>query len=483
LPFKLIPELDQTEIFSDCSPAFAVFGKRERPSSSHLIKLFERLHNLPYYVLEHKKLVTYDPNESEYGLTELGVIDLDDPDKWTMGQNNMYSAPCSWDFQGRKHIPHDTEGFPTAIQDMVERHQDQEWEQLKANGAQFVPTRIEHKYLKHLPLELVENQFRLHDQQRHGDGTIRTKALLRDVEVTFPSGLVKTCNLTFDWGQSTDWQEYQFGDAIRWGVNSTGHPGLHLVYVLCQTEPCGNSNSPQMQSMLMIRDGIIETIAHEIMEQVEFDFQAPFVDVNGELIHWEQHELARMREFVLSAFTPDDHPEARDLIYLLEKECREVKTYVNWIFSKYREQLTPEQLKWGLTFSEAVLFGTSPKYSHDCRIMSNGVFLHEYEHSGEPIQHWYQFDWGSRLNFPSYHLGDRVQWSDYSFGEPNVPLVYVKATSARWRPIFLKIEFDVITEIIEDCSTIENEWDSYKAYVDGHPYLIEPPSPSRPLGL
>ena len=42
--------------------------------------------------------------------------------------------------------------------------------------------------------------------------------------------------------------------------------------------------------------------------------------------------------------------------------------------------------------------------------------------------YWYQFRWGSLLDFPHYQLGDSIQWNDYVFGEPEVRLAFVKAT-------------------------------------------------------
>lgn len=476
LPFSLIPELESTGIFAFCEPAMTVYGKRHGPSPTHLIKAFELFHNLPYYVLEHKEWLTFESNETNMMLNSIAAIDPESAENWILDQNNDYNGGDDYLFVGRQAVPHAATG--NRLEDLAEASQDPEWLKLKKRGVEFMPSRIADRYVALLP---ANNQPIQLTGDRWPDRRRKTKALLIDTTVRCRCGLERHDFMEFGWGSCVDWCEYQMGDTIKWSKHSIGLPDIKKVYVRSRLENQCPKCHADIEQVLCIQNNKITAFEPQFAKRVEFVFEAPFVDIDGQLINWGTFTSQLMLELFQQHLNESEHPEWPVLREALEQNIMtKRKMYPSefctaWLACRYRSLLSVEQFWQALVFANAMQFDSASEFSKESTIESTGII--QRMSGGYPS--WYQFRWGSLLNFASYQLGDSIEWSDYVFGEPEVRLAFVKATKiGKYRSYcYLRIEDNRITEFIDNVAIVAKEFaecQSYDAYVDGFPYHIGP---------
>ena len=476
LPFGLIPELEPTGIFAYSIPAVTVYGKRDRPSSVHLIKAFELFHNLPYYVLEHKEWLTHVPNEDNMILMAISAVDPDSPENWILDQDNDYNGGDEYLFSGREAIPHT--GLVNRLIDLVEAAQDTEWLALKKRGVEDLPDRIGDRYRTNVS---ADHQLHL-PGDRWPDRKRKTKALLSDISIRCRCGLERREYMEFAWGDCIGWRKYQLGDTIQWSQHSIGQPNLKQVFVRSRPETCcPRCNADVDDWVLCIEDNKITGFAPEFKKRVEFVFQDPFVEIDGQLINWDTCSSRQMLELFQQRLNESEHPEwprlqaALERSIMMKQQTIAAEFCTGWLACRYRELLTEEQFWQALVIAKAMQLDNDLAFGKESAIESTGM-IHRV--IGDQSC-WYQFRWGSLLDFPHYQLGDSIRWGDYVFGEPEIRLAFVKASriGGFGGYCYLRIEDNRITEFIDDITIVAGEfaqYENYDAYVDGFPYHIGP---------
>ncbi|MEM7314098.1 MAG: hypothetical protein AAF497_13205 [Planctomycetota bacterium] len=505
VPCRLIPDFDITPILAHMK--LAVYGTRDAPSKLHLIQLFERLHNQPYYIQCSKQAMIDQWDDTENGIIEISVINREDPEKWTIWQDNMYSAVSKFQMRGRQpHAPWDNDitKDDRVLLEKVRNHlrettgRDETpldaYNVAWADGDRLWIYNHLDSFSKTLREEL---RTKLFSTVETPDGVfIEGGATLLDADVEC-CGITSRRNLSFNWGTRRGFPQYRMGDLIRWDVPKEGYPGIASVFVVGQREDecpqCGND-----QPLICIRDDRITSVRSK-----DAMYLGPFVQDTQLAEMWRSYgfeDCVTWKEFlprwlyqqVITAANKSNCSEFELLSAGLEDKYKSAHPFrrlgdrgIAWLHYKYRHLWTIEHYLRAMDHCSANFHGLDelgPTKDSDVKSIA---ILH-YEVDGK--QGIAGFHWGDLLNFPEYRIGDEIRWSDYAMGErtndavfanyriliPPYDPPYDKIENA---PGYIRIENNIIVGL-DRGPDVEETLGTYPhsacAYVGRKPWMIWP---------
>jgi hypothetical protein len=443
LPRLICNELQEPyEYWISGAHKFAVTGSRHGgPSKPHLRKLFEALHNLPYYVAMRPDSFVIDCAVS---FTGVDVIHTTRDRAWTIEMTSEYSAIWGFGFDDRRPIGED--------HDCHDREMDFGRE--------------------------------IRDDKRSG-------ALLMHVTIGCPlCAHEQPVDLKFHWGSDTDTPTYEIGDEIRWSPPRVGFPRHPTVYVAGKAQSDCTRCGMKIETLIRIQDNRIERLAPEKHKQITYLFQSPWV--SDKLIPWKDCEEAWAETFVREKTNAENCFGFALLqrAFLLDKPSQHGlwrHAVKKWLIHRNRDLWTEEEYlrlmeQLCMSFLGMTYFGidrteepvkATPLKS--CAVLRNAPI------GKETVDVW--FAWGSLLDFPEYRLGDSVVWSDYALGESGLDEVkaigkLIASSNKKFEPgrlVEIRIQRD---QIVEACwssiKTFGGQPHRYQAYVNGEPYLHWP---------